>query len=92
MSEKVVVGRDEMDRLVMMRMDLDRYEAQLIPDLYQENLALRNALQRLLEVIQEADLQVTLDASDRHRGALHDAQQLLGEHSELSRNRPAVVP
>lgn len=92
MSERVVVGRDEMDRLVMMRMDLDRYEAQLIPDLYQENLALRNALQRLLEVIQEADLQVTLEASDRHRGALHDARRLLGERRELWRNRPAVVP
>ena len=92
MSEKVVVGRDEMDRLVLMRMDLDRYEAQLIPDLYQENLVLRNALQRLLEAVQEADLQATLEASDRHRGALHDAQRLLAERSELSRQRPPVVP
>jgi hypothetical protein len=91
MSEKVVVGREEMDRLVLMRMDLDRYEAQLIPDLYQENLALRNALQRLLEVVQEADLQVTLEASDRRRGALHDAQRLLGERSEVSRHRPPVI-
>jgi hypothetical protein len=91
MSEKVVVGREEMDRLVLMRMDLDRYETQLIPDLYQENLALRNALQRLLEVVQEADLQVPLEASDRRRDALHDAQRLLGERSEVSRQRPPVI-
>ncbi len=92
MSEKVVVDRDEMDRLVLMRMDLDRYEAQLIPDLYEENLAIRNALQRLVEAVQEADQQVSLEASNRHSGALHDAQRLLGERSDLSRNRPAVIP
>jgi hypothetical protein len=27
---KVVVGRDEMDRLIMMRMDVDRYETETI--------------------------------------------------------------
>ena len=91
MSERVVVGREEMDRLVLMRMDLDRYEAQLIPDLYQENLALRHALQRLLEVVQEADPPVTVEASDRRLGALHDAQRLLGERGELSRQRPSVI-
>jgi hypothetical protein len=79
MSEKVIVGRDEMDRLVLMRMDLDRYEAQLIPDLYKENLALRNALRLLLQVIREADTQVSPGASNRHSAALHDAERLLGE-------------
>ncbi len=91
MSDKVVVDRDEMDRLVLMRIDLDRYEAQLIPDLYKENGALRKALQRLVEAVQEADQQVSLEANNRHRGALDDAQQLLGERSDLSRSQPAVI-
>lgn len=88
MSEKVVVGRDEMDRLVLMRMDLDRYEAQLIPDLYEEIHALRNALRRLVQVIQEGDTPVSPDACNRHSAVLHDAERLLGERSEHSR-KPA---
>ncbi len=79
MSGKVVVARDEMDRLVLMRMDLDRYEAQLIPDLYEENHALRNALRRLVQVIQEGDTPVSPDACNRRSAALHDAERLLGE-------------
>ena len=34
-ANKVVVGRDEMDRLVMMRLDVDRYENETIPNLPQ---------------------------------------------------------
>lgn len=88
MSEKVVVDRDEMERLLLMRMDLDRYEAQLIPDLYKENLALRNALRRLVEAVQEAEQQVSPEARKSHRGVLHDAQRLLGDRS---RNQGAVI-
>jgi hypothetical protein len=91
MSEKVVLGRDEMDRLVLMRMDLDRYEAELIPDLYKENLALRHALRRLVQVIQEADTQVSPDASNRHSAALHDAKRLLGECLPTSASAHAVA-
>jgi hypothetical protein len=43
-SDKMVVGRDEIDRLIMMRMDLDKYEAETIPNLQQQSALLRQAL------------------------------------------------
>lgn len=92
MSEKVVVDRSEMDRLVLMRVDLDRYEAQLIPDLRQEVLALRHTLRRLVEAVQDAERVLSLEASKGHRGALRDAQRLLEEDGDLAWNRPASGP
>jgi len=77
MSDKVVIERDEMDRLVLMQMDLDRYEAQLIPDLQQETLALHHALRRLVEAVREAEHLLNLEATTRHRGALRQAERLL---------------
>jgi hypothetical protein len=44
----VLMPRDEVDRLVSMRMDLDRYEAQLIPDLQQLVFDLTRALKGLV--------------------------------------------
>ncbi len=89
MTEKIVVDRNEMNRLVLMRMDLDRYEAQLIPDLQQENLALHHALRRLVEAVREAEQLLGLEATKGHRGALHDAERLLGEPGDLSWRQPA---
>jgi hypothetical protein len=43
-ANKVVVGRDEMDRLVMMRLDVDRYENEIIPQLQLQAVLLREAL------------------------------------------------
>ena len=43
-ANKVVVGRDEMDRLIIMRLDVDRYENETIPNLQLHALALRKAL------------------------------------------------
>jgi hypothetical protein len=43
-ANKVVVGRDEMDRLVMMRLDVDRYENETIPKLQLQAVLLREAL------------------------------------------------
>ena len=43
-SNKVVVGRDDMDRLIMMRMDVDRYETETIPNLQEQTVLLRQAL------------------------------------------------
>lgn len=77
MSERVVMGREDVDRLVLMRLDLDRYEAQLIPDLQQEALALRNALSRLVTAVQEAEAVLNLEATTGHRGALRSAERLL---------------
>ena len=79
MSDKVVIERDEMDRLVLMRMDLDRYEAQLIPELQQEALALYHALRRLVEAVGEAEHLLKLEATTSHRGALLEAERLLAE-------------
>jgi hypothetical protein len=42
------MAREEVDRLVMMRLDLDRYEAQLIPDLQQQVCDLTRALKGLV--------------------------------------------
>jgi hypothetical protein len=79
MSDKVVIERDEMDRLVLMRLDLDRYETQLIPDLRQETLALHHALRRLVAAVREAEHPLELEATTSHRGALLDAERLLVE-------------
>jgi hypothetical protein len=43
-SNRLVVGRDEMDRLVMMRLDVDRYENETIPKLQLQAALLREAL------------------------------------------------
>jgi len=42
-ANKVVVGRDEMDRLIIMRLDVDRYENETIPNLQLQALALEDA-------------------------------------------------
>ena len=91
MRDKVVVDRDEMDRLVMMRVDLDRYEAQLIPDLRYEVHTLHHVLRRLVEAVEEAEQSLTLEARTGHRGALHDAQRLLEERCDPARNQAAAI-
>jgi len=44
----VLMAQDEVDRLVSLRMALDRYEAQLIPDLHQLVFDLTRALKGLV--------------------------------------------
>lgn len=77
--DKVVLDRGEMERLVLMRVDLDRYEAQLIPDLQQELLAVRHSLRRLVDAVLEAEAVLSMESTKGHRGALHAAQRLLRE-------------
>ena len=43
-SGKTVVGRDEMDRLIMMRLDVEKYENETIPGLHRQVALLRVAL------------------------------------------------
>ena len=43
-SNKMIVGREEMDRLVMMRLDVDRYENETIPKLQLRAVLLHEAL------------------------------------------------
>lgn len=91
MRDKVVIDSDEMDRFVLMRMDLDRYEAQLIPDLQYDVLTLHHVLRRLVEAVEEAEQSLDLEASTSHRGALHEAQRLLEERNDPSRNQSTAI-
>jgi hypothetical protein len=43
-----LIARDEIDRLTLLRLDLDRYEIQLIPDLRQQVFDLTRALKGLV--------------------------------------------
>jgi hypothetical protein len=43
-ADKVLVGRDEVDQLIMMRQDVDRYENETIPKLQLQAVLLRQAL------------------------------------------------
>ena len=45
---RMLITKDEMDRMVLMKMDLDRYEAQLIPDLQQRVIDLTRALKSMV--------------------------------------------
>jgi hypothetical protein len=43
-SGRTLIDRDEMDRLIMMRMDVEKYENETIPALYQKVALVRQAL------------------------------------------------
>lgn len=45
---RMLISRDEMDRMVLMKTDLDRYEAELIPDLQQRVIDLTRALKAMV--------------------------------------------
>jgi hypothetical protein len=71
-SSRIVMARDEVDRLVLMRMDLDRYEAQLIPDLQQQVFDLTRALKGLVEASGDA-------SRANQKEALTTARRVLGK-------------
>ena len=50
------MARDEVDRVILMKMDLDRYEAQLIPDLQQRVLDLTRALKGMVVAAEDLSL------------------------------------
>ena len=70
MSARVWVDRNEMDRLVMMRTDVDRYEGQLIPDLQARVQDLTQVLELLLAAIADASSDNLLEATARARRVL----------------------
>jgi hypothetical protein len=45
---RILRAREEVDRMVLVKMDLDRYEAHLIPDLQQQVFDLTRALKGLV--------------------------------------------
>lgn len=79
MTEEIPMSRDEMDRLVLMRSDLDHYEAQVIPDLHQEAHALRDVLRRLVEAAQEMEQLPNPESAKIHRAAMREAERLLAD-------------
>jgi hypothetical protein len=92
MSDEVVIERREIDQLALMQMDLDRYEAQLIPDLQQESLALYHALRRLVGAVREAEHLLELEATTSHRGALRAAERLLVDLEQRREQPPGLDP
>lgn len=70
MTARVSVDREEMDRLVMMRMDVDRYEAQLIPDLNSRIQDLTRALQLLVAAVGDDGRGNLAEATDRAKRVL----------------------
>ena len=70
MTARISIDRDEMDRLVLMRMDVDRYAAQLIPDLPARVQDLTQALEILLAAAADASPSNLLEAMARARQAL----------------------
>jgi hypothetical protein len=70
MRARVSIDQEEMDRLVLMRMDVDRYEAQLIPDLHARVHELTQALELLLAAVADASGSNLLEAVARANRAL----------------------
>lgn len=70
------MARDEVDRLVMMRMDLDRYEGQLIPDLQQQVFDLTRALKGLVPASGDTGLDTSLA---NQKKALATARRVLSQ-------------
>ncbi len=80
MNGRILLAREEVDRMVLMKMDLDRYEAQLIPELQQRVLDLTRALKALVAAAGDASL------SNRDE-ALSTARRVLAQ----SVTRPAAT-
>lgn len=55
-GDRILMARDEVDRMVLMKLDLDRYEAQLIPDLQQQVLDLTRALKGMVSAADDLSL------------------------------------
>jgi hypothetical protein len=53
---RILLARDEVDRMVLMKMDLDRYEAQVIPDLQQQVFDLTRALKALVAAAEDVSV------------------------------------
>ena len=51
MTSRISLDREEVDRMIMLGMDADRYQTQVIPDLQQRVIDLTRALQDLVGAI-----------------------------------------
>ena len=78
-NSRILTARDEVDRLVLMRMDLDRYEAKLIPDLREQVRDLTRALKALV-------------AADGDRSDANRAEALATARRALARGEKGPSP
>jgi hypothetical protein len=51
MSNRISLDREEVDRLILLGIDFDRYQTQVIPDLQQRVVDLTRALEDLLRAV-----------------------------------------
>ena len=70
MTARIPVDRNEMDRLVLMRMDVDRYEGQLIPGLNARVQELTQTLEILLAAAADTSPTNLLEAMARAKRVL----------------------
>jgi len=54
MAAKIPIDKETVERMIILGMDVDRYEAQVIPDLQARVGALTRALQDLVDAVREA--------------------------------------
>jgi hypothetical protein len=72
---RIVMHREDVDRMIMMRMDLDRYEAQLIPDLHERVRNLTLALEGLVAAARDV-------SPNSREEALAIAQRVLAKEED----------
>ncbi len=72
---RIVMNREDVDRMIMMRMDLDRYEAQLIPDLHERVRNLSLALKGLVAAARDV-------SPNNREEALATAQRVLAKEED----------
>ena len=70
MRARVSLDREELDRLVLMTMDVDRYEAQLIPELNARVQDLEQALAILVAAVRDTSRENLVEAMGRAERAL----------------------
>ena len=70
MRARVSIDREELDRLVLMRMDVDRYEAQLVPDLNARVQDLTRALEILVAAAADSSQRNLAEAVARAKRVL----------------------
>ena len=75
MSTRILVEREEVDRMILIGMDVDRYQTQVIPDLQQRVGELTRALKELVGALGVARQDPAL--AGQAEGASARAEQVL---------------
>ena len=75
MSTRILVEREEVDRMILIGMDVDRYQTQVIPDLQQRVGELTRALKELVRALGVARQDPAL--AGQVEGASARAEQVL---------------